>query len=120
MDTDKNADETCWVVIHGVHTSAKSAPDYVEHIVYGEPVIYAVTVGSHFVALCRWDEQNVNAKYTFERMASFPHGAQLTFDVDHAWREFGIWVAHYAPEPTSVTTRRMQQLAADRAERGES
>lgn len=87
-----------FVVIRGTHTSAKSVVDYVAHIVYGNPRIEAVLVGSHFVALCEWSEdQLVAAKCTFDRMGSFPHGATFILDRVVALQEFGTWVYHYAP-----------------------
>jgi hypothetical protein len=87
-----------YVVIHGMHTSNRTPVEYVEHIVYGNPRIDAVLVGSHFVALCEFpDTQDTAADYTLGRMGSFPHGAMLTLDRDVAIREFGAWVYHYAP-----------------------
>lgn len=87
-----------YVVIHGNMTSTKSAVDYVAHIVYGNPRIEAVTVGSHFVAICEFPaSQATQAKYTFERMGSFPHGCCLSMDKVRALQEFGTWVYHHAP-----------------------
>jgi hypothetical protein len=92
------SDKPTFVVIHGLHTSCKTVVDYVEHIVYGNPRIDAVKVGSHFVALCEFaPTQDTAAKYTFDRMGSFPHGASLSLDKSTALGEFGAWVYHYAP-----------------------
>jgi hypothetical protein len=86
-----------FVVIHGQSHSAKSAVDYVAHIVYGNPRIDAVTVGRHFVAIVEFPaSQSTSAKYTFERMGSFPHGASFSMDKAIALQEFGSWVYHYA------------------------
>jgi hypothetical protein len=87
-----------YLVIHGNHTSTKTAVDYVAHIVYGNPRIEAVTVGSKFVALVEFPgSQGTQAQYTFERMGSFPHGACMAMDKAIALREFGSWIYHYAP-----------------------
>jgi len=87
-----------FVVIHGNHTSTKSVVDYVAHIVYGNPRIEAVEVGSHFVAICEFPASQATwAKGTFERMGSFPHGACMAVDKAVALREFGTWVYHWAP-----------------------
>ena len=48
------SDKPTFVVIHGMHTSCKTVLDYVAHIVYGNPRIEAVKVGSHFVAICEF------------------------------------------------------------------
>ena len=90
---------TAYIVIHGVHTSCKTAVDYVEYIVYGTPdKVTAVTVGSHFVALVEYlDDQSNAAKATVERMGSFSHGASLSYDKEIAIREFGAWTYHWAP-----------------------
>jgi hypothetical protein len=88
-----------FLIVHGNHTSTKSPVDYVEHIVYGTPRIEAVLVGSRFVAILEYPEgQSHWATGTFERMGSFPHGAQLILgDKAKALQEFGAWVYHYAP-----------------------
>lgn len=93
-----------YVVVHGLHTSSKTAVDYVADIVYGSPKIDVVLVGSRFVAILEYADTSKGervgsgfAQATFERMGSFPHGASLTFDIDVALREFGVWVRHYAP-----------------------
>jgi hypothetical protein len=87
-----------YIIIHGIHTSNKSPVEYVSDIVYGNPKVEAVLVGSRFVAICEYSEiQTRTAKHTFDRMGSFNLGAQLMFDLDIALREFGIWVRHYAP-----------------------
>lgn len=87
-----------FVVIHGLHSSTKTAVDYVAHIVYGNPRIEAVTVGSHFVAICEFPAtQAALARHTMERMGSFPHGAGMMMDKEVALREFGAWIYHYAP-----------------------
>ena len=99
---NSEAEKSIYVVISGTHTSTKTPPDYVRHIVYGEPEIWAVLVGSHFVALCRYDQDEfTTARHTFERMQSFPHVATLIRDAEIAWREFGIQVGHYAPRPSA-------------------
>ena len=90
--------KSTFVVIHGNHTSCKTVVEYIEHIVYGNPRIEAVQVGGKFVAICEFGpSQDTAAKYTFERMGSFPHGAQLMVDKAVALQEFGTWVYHYAP-----------------------
>jgi hypothetical protein len=88
-----------FVVLHGrMPHSDKDLVDYVAHIVYGNPRVDAVQVGSNFAAILEYSEtQAVNAKYTFERMGSFSIGAQYMLDADVALREFGIWVRHDAP-----------------------
>ncbi len=88
-----------YVILHGMHTSAKTPVEYVAHIVYGNPKAEVVLVGSRFVAILEYPESQTRAaQSTFERMGSFGNiGAQLTFDLDVALREFGIWVRHYAP-----------------------
>jgi len=88
-----------YVVLHGrmPHTD-KDLVDYVAHIVYGNPRIEAIEVGTHFVALIEFSRaQDTNAQYTFERMGSFSFGASFTYEADVAFREFGIWVRYYAP-----------------------
>lgn len=90
-----------FLVLYGVHTSTRAPVEYVEHIVYGEPKVTAVLVGSRFVAIVEYgDDQRKTAVHTFDRMASFGGiGAQLIIgDVTLALREFGAWVAHYAPK----------------------
>lgn len=92
------SDKPTFVVIHGMHTSCKTVLDYVAHIVYGNPRIEAVKVGSHFVAICEFPpSQDGAASSTFHRMGSFPHGAGLMLDRETALREFGSWIYHYAP-----------------------
>lgn len=87
-----------YLVIHGIHTSCKSPVKYLEHIVYGHPRIEAVLVGSHLVGIVEFSEaQHAQAKYTFERLGTFPLGVCLTADVEVALREFGTWVRHYSP-----------------------
>ena len=87
-----------FVVIRGNMTSCKTAVEYIKHIVYGNPRIEAVQIGGKFVAICEFDAgQETAAKYTFERMGSFPHGAQLMLDKRVALQEFGTWVYSYAP-----------------------
>jgi len=87
-----------FVVIHGMLTSTKTAVDYVSRIVYGHPRIEAVTVGSHFVAICEFSGAHAHwAKGTFDRMGSFPHGASMAMDKATALTEFGSWAYHYAP-----------------------
>ena len=91
-------DTSTYVVIHGMLTSKKSAVDYVADIVYGNPRVEAIQVGSHFVAVCEFaTAQKHAAAATFERMGSFPHGASLMLDRITALREFGTWIYHYAP-----------------------
>jgi len=93
-----SASQTTYLVIHGWHNSCKSSVDYVESIVYGLPdKVTSVTVGSHFVALVEYVDQPGVARATFDRMGSFPHGANLTYDKVVALREFGSWVYHWAP-----------------------
>jgi len=95
-----------YVVIVGNHTSTKTPVEYVAHIVYGEPEIQAVEVGSHFVALLTYfgEEQAKLAQHTVDRMGSFPHGARLFYENDKtgAMAEFGWQVAHYAPRTAVV------------------
>jgi len=87
-----------YVVICGNLTSTKSAVDYVADIVYGNPRVEAVLVGSHFVALVEFPSaQATQARYTVERMGSFPHGAKLFETQGEALEEFGTWVRHWAP-----------------------
>ena len=101
-----------FVVIHGNLTSTKSPVDYVAHIVYGLPRIEAVQVGSKFVALVEFPEsQETQAKYTFERMRSFPHGVQLMLDKRVALLEFGTWVYHWAPGRLPQETAAGQTIA---------
>jgi hypothetical protein len=89
---------TTFLVITGTHTSTKTVLDYVEHIVYGAPRIEAVLVGSHFVALLEYlPSEETAARYTSERMGSFPHGVRTYHDLDDALRAFGDWVRHWAP-----------------------
>jgi len=110
-------DNPTFLVITGNHTSTKSALDYVEYIVYGNPRIDVVEVGSKFVALCEFPSgQETAAKYTFERMGSFPHGVQLMLDLRVALQEFGTWVRHYAPGTIvglRADTAATQNLVAD-------
>jgi hypothetical protein len=93
--------EITYVVIHGNYTSGMDPAEYVAEIVYGVPVVRAVVVENQhvrrFVALCEF-ENATNAKYTFERMGSFPYGATLTLDKAVAIREFGAWIYQYTPE----------------------
>jgi hypothetical protein len=87
-----------FLIIHGNMTSTKSPVEYVEHIVYGNPRIDAVLVGSHFVALVEFPStQETAARYTYDRMGSFPHAVSLTVSKEIALREFGTWVYHWAP-----------------------
>lgn len=88
-----------FLVIMGNHTSTKSPVEYVDHIIYGDPsYLQAVEVGSHFVALVTYsDEQKALAEHTRDRMGSFPHGVKLVENHDEALLEFGRWVAHWAP-----------------------
>jgi hypothetical protein len=89
---------TTYVVIAGNHTSTKSVVDYVAHIVYGNPRIDAVEVGSHFVAICEFaPSQATAARYTFDRMGSFPHGASFHWEKVSALTEFGTLVYQWAP-----------------------
>lgn len=114
-------DKSTYVVIHGLHTSTKSVVDYVAHIVYGNPRIDAVEVGSHFVALVEFPAgQETQARYTFERMGSFPHGAQYMLDKVIALQEFGTWVYHWAPgtvvgfaEDTAATQSMVSDMERD-------
>ncbi len=86
-----------YLVITGNHTSCKTPVEYVQHIVYGDPTVTAVLVGSHFVALLDYEDDDTSARYTDERMGSFPHGSKA-FDARHnALHEFGLWVEHWAP-----------------------
>jgi len=87
-----------YVVISGSHHSDKTTVDYVEHIVYGDPDrVTAVDVGRHFVALVEYINQDHFAGSTFRRMASFPHGASLSYDKAVALTEFGAQVYRLAP-----------------------
>jgi hypothetical protein len=89
----------CHVVIHGLHTSCKSPQEHVASIVYGEPVITVILVGSHFIALCEWDDPHTPnaAQYTFERMGSFNYGASLHPSRASAITEFGTWAYRWGP-----------------------
>ncbi len=113
----ETSDKTTYLVISGNMTSTKSPVEYVEHIVYGNPRIEAVLVGSHFVALCEYPEsQWTQCRYTFERMGSFPHGVKLMGDLLVALQEFGTMVRHWAPGTIaglSETVRHDQNLVAD-------
>lgn len=103
-------DGSTFVVIHGYDTSimsgARSVNDYVANIVYGNPKITGVAVGKpgKFVALCEFDgTQDTAARYTFERMGSFSHGAQFILDRRIALQEFGTWVEYNAESREAVT-----------------
>ena len=113
----ETSDNPTYLVITGNMTSTKSPVEYVEHIVYGNPRIDVVEVGSKFVALCEFaPNQDTAAKYTFDRMGSFPHGVQLMLDLRVALQEFGTWVRHYAPGTIvglKADTAATQNLVAD-------
>lgn len=90
--------KTSYVIVHGLlpHTN-RELPDYVAHIVYGEPDVTVTPVGRNFVALVEYEEGcESTAEHTFNRMGSFSFGAQLTYDRQVALSEFGVWVYHYA------------------------
>lgn len=110
-------EKTVYLVIVGNHTSCKTPLDYVEHIVYGNPRIDVVEVGSKFVALAEYSgTQWTAAKYTFERMGSFPHGVTMTGDLLKALQEFGTWVRYHAPGTIvgfREETRATQAMVAD-------
>lgn len=99
------SEHKAYLVLHWNHTSMKTPVEYVEHIVYGNPRIDAVLVGSKGVAIVEYAEVSKGervgtgfAQATFERMGSFGGiGASFTYDLDVALREFGIWVRHNAP-----------------------
>ena len=95
---------TSYVVISGNFTSCKTPSEYVAHIVYGEPEIQTVLVGSHFVALLTYhgDEGWRMAAHTVDRMGSFPHAAVHHASLDAAKLDFANWVLQWAPRTAVV------------------
>lgn len=99
-----NDNQRVYVIIHGsewsLNSDGRDPNEYIAHIVYGEPEITTVVVNRKrggFVALCEYERvQETNARYTFERMGSFPFGAQFIADRETALREFGSWIYHYS------------------------